>query len=152
MPNHTLSHRAFLAVAVVPFAAALACSSGAKSDTSPEPARPEADTSASVRNRDGKTTENLFVGRFPGVNVTTGPNGGIQIRIRGGSGSGYTSDEPLYVVDETPLPSGTGGIIMVSPNDIERIEVLKNPADIAVYGSRGANGVVKITTKRPGRR
>jgi TonB-dependent SusC/RagA subfamily outer membrane receptor len=40
----------------------------------------------------------------------------------------------------------------VAPQDIEKIEVLKNPADIAVYGMRGGNGVIKITTKRPGRR
>ncbi len=84
--------------------------------------------------------------------MTQAANGGLDIRIRGGSSSFVSSDEPLYVVDGTPLPSGTGGIVYLNPYDIQKIEVLKNPADIAVYGLRGANGVIRITTTRPGRR
>jgi TonB-dependent SusC/RagA subfamily outer membrane receptor len=95
--------------------------------------------------------EDLFAGRFPGVAVTRTTSGGLQIRIRGGSNTFYGSDEPLYVVDDTPLPAGSGGIVFLSPHDIQKIEVLKNPADVALYGIRGGNGVVKITTKRPGR-
>jgi TonB-dependent SusC/RagA subfamily outer membrane receptor len=94
--------------------------------------------------------EDLFAGRFAGVTVSRTSGGGLQIRIRGGSNSFYGSEEPLYVVDDTPLPPGSGGIVLLSPNDVQKIEVLKNPADIAMYGVRGANGVVKITTKRPG--
>jgi TonB-dependent SusC/RagA subfamily outer membrane receptor len=56
------------------------------------------------------------------------------------------------VVDETPLPAGSGGIVYLNPYDIEKIEVLKNPADVGVYGIRGGNGVIRITTKRPRRR
>jgi TonB-dependent SusC/RagA subfamily outer membrane receptor len=54
-------------------------------------------------------------------------------------------------VDETPISPGAGGIVFLNQYDIERIEVLKNPADVAIYGMRGANGVVRITTTRPGR-
>ncbi|MDQ3519406.1 MAG: TonB-dependent receptor plug domain-containing protein, partial [Gemmatimonadota bacterium] len=75
----------------------------------------------------------------------------LQIRIRGGSNTFYGSDEPLFVVDDTPLPAGSGGIVFLNPNDIQKIEVLKNPADVGLYGIRGGNGVVKITTKKPGR-
>lgn len=96
--------------------------------------------------------ENLFAGRFPGVSVTRADGGGLQIRIRGGSNTFYGSDEPLYVVDDTPLPSGSGGIVFLNPYDIQKIEVLKNPADTGLYGIRGANGVIRITTKKPGGR
>ena len=74
-----------------------------------------------------------------------------EILVRGGANTFYGGNEPLYVVDETPLPPGSRGIVYLNPNDIERIEILKNPADLALYGIRGGNGVVKITTKRPGR-
>lgn len=100
----------------------------------------------------GKTIERLFTGRFPGVSVTPAANGGLEIRIRGGSNSFMGGEEPLYVVDGTPLPQGTGGIVFLNPYDISKIEVLKNPADIGVYGIRGANGVIRITTTLPGRR
>jgi TonB-dependent SusC/RagA subfamily outer membrane receptor len=121
------------------------------SDTSPAPRRSASDTSSKL-NTEGKSMEDLFAGRFPGVSVTRTDGGGLQIRIRGGSNTFYGSDEPLYVVDEVPLAPDSRGIVFLNPHDIEKIEVLKNPADIALYGMRGANGVIKITTKRPGRR
>lgn len=130
--------------------ALLACAPRATTARSPTP-RLARDTS-SVAIGDGKTIERLFTGRFSGVTVTQAANGGLDIRIRGGSSSFVSSDEPLYVVDGTPLPSGTGGIVYLNPYDISKIEVLKNPADIAVYGLRGGNGVIRITTTRPGRR
>ena len=151
MSNHHLSHRALAAVTIVPISMLIACASRGAGDTSPAPRRNASDTS-SVANRDGRSTEDLFAGRFPGVSVSRAEGGGLQIRIRGGSNTLYGSDEPLFVADETPLPPGSRGIVFLNPNDIEKIEVLKNPADIAVYGMRGGNGVVKITTKRPGRR
>lgn len=97
--------------------------------------------------RSGGSTDALFEGRFPGVMVTTSPSGGIRILMRGGGATFYGSNEPLYVVDGTPLPPGTGGIVMVSPYDVQKIEVLKNPADLALYGVRAANGVIRVTTK-----
>ena len=93
--------------------------------------------------------EDLFTGRFPGVTVARTEGGGLQIRIRGGSNSFYAGEEPLYVVDDVPLPPSSRGIVFLSPHDIEKIEVLKNPADVALYGMRGGNGVIKITTKKP---
>jgi TonB-linked SusC/RagA family outer membrane protein len=87
-------------------------------------------------------------GRAAGVQVTqasNSPGGGVTIRIRGGN-SIQGGNEPLYVVDGYPLYNESGPTI--SPNDIESIEILKDASATAIYGSRGANGVVIITTKR----
>ncbi|TFV97692.1 SusC/RagA family TonB-linked outer membrane protein [Algoriphagus kandeliae] len=103
-------------------------------------------------------------GRLPGVQVTqtTGsPGGAVTVRIRG-FGSISASNEPLYVVDGFPIEnesnqgnSGSGfsrlsinPLASFDPNDIESIDVLKDAAAAAIYGSRGANGVVIITTKK----
>jgi TonB-dependent SusC/RagA subfamily outer membrane receptor len=147
--NQPLIPRALVALVALPLAASLACASGGQKD--PMPARPLSSADTSTVNSEGKSMEDLFAGRFSGVTVARSNNGGLQIRIRGGSNSFYGSDEPLLIVDETPLPPGSGGIVYLNPNDIQKIEVLKNPADIALYGIRGGNGVVKITTKKPRR-
>jgi TonB-dependent SusC/RagA subfamily outer membrane receptor len=139
------------AVGVVSCAAAIACASNSNT----RPTRPmslEARDTASIASTDGKSMEDLFAGKFPGVQVSRTANGGLQILIRGGANSFFAGEEPLYVLDDTPLAPGSRGIVYLNPSDIERIEVLKNPADVALYGIRGGNGVVKITTKRPGRR
>lgn len=163
MPNAHRPRRAPGAIRIAPLSALLcallgaplACAPRAAPARRPAPApvapRAARDTS-SVAIGGGKTLERLFAGRFPGVTVAPGSNGGLQIRIRGGSNSFVASEEPLFVVDGTPLSAGTGGIVFLNPYDIEKIEVLKNPADIGVYGFRGANGVIRITTLQPGRR
>jgi TonB-dependent starch-binding outer membrane protein SusC len=84
-------------------------------------------------------------GRIAGVEITgqSGePGAGARIRIRG-VGT-INNSEPLYVVDGFPV----GSIYFLSPNDIESIEVLKDASATAIYGNRGANGVVLVTTKR----
>jgi TonB-linked SusC/RagA family outer membrane protein len=89
----------------------------------------------------------LLAGQAPGVvaKQTTGqPGQELQVEIRGNSSLGATSD-PLYVVDGFPLGTGVGNSL--NSNDIESITVLKDAASTSVYGSRGANGVVLITTK-----
>lgn len=90
-------------------------------------------------------------GKMAGVQVsqTSGsPGGGMNIRIRGAA-SITAGASPLYVVDGNPI---TGGINNINPNEIESISVLKDAAATALYGSRAANGVVLIETKkaRPG--
>jgi TonB-dependent SusC/RagA subfamily outer membrane receptor len=143
--KHSLFGRALVAVAIAQASTLLACASTRTKDPSLAPTAHGADTS-SVGNADGRTIENLLAARFPGVTVTAAP-GGLMIRIRGGNNSFYGSEQPLYVLDDIPLPPGSG-IVFLNPYDIKKIEVLKNPADIAVYGMRGGNGVIKITTKR----
>jgi TonB-dependent SusC/RagA subfamily outer membrane receptor len=92
--------------------------------------------------------ERVLQAKYPGVQITrTGD--GIAIELRG-PGSFYGSGAALYVVDEVPMPAGRGGgLTGINPYDIESIKVLKNPEDIGIYGIRGSNGVVLITTKRP---
>ncbi|MDB4582977.1 TonB-dependent receptor [Draconibacterium sp.] len=82
-----------------------------------------------------------------GVRVTQNsgiPGGRIEVRIRGGN-SMIGSNDPLYVVDGFPI---TGGIGFLNPSDIESVDILKDASATAIYGSRGANGVVIITSKR----
>ena len=150
MSNRSLTPRAFAAFVAVVLATSLACASRRPIDTESAGPQSTPDTTQ-VLNTDGKSIEDLFAGRFPGVTVARTGDGGLQIRIRGGSNTFYGSDEPLYVVDDTPLPTGSRGIVFLNPHDIQKIEVLKNPADIAIFGIRGGNGVIKITTKLPGR-
>ena len=110
--------------------------------------------------------EELFQGRAPGVQVITSsgePGAGIDIRIRGTS-SVRSGNNPLFVIDGVPLGGGEvqgggsgaalGGssarnpLSFLNPNDIERIDILKDASATAIYGSRGANGVVIVTTKK----
>jgi TonB-linked SusC/RagA family outer membrane protein len=86
-------------------------------------------------------------GKVPGVDiVATGysPGDGVRVRIRG-QRSLTASNDPLYVLDGIPMAGGIGDL---SPADIESIEVLKDASATAIYGSRGANGVVLITSRR----
>jgi len=86
-------------------------------------------------------------GKVAGVNITKAegsPDAAIKIRVRGG-GSITQSNDPLYVIDGF---TSTDGINNLDPTDIESIEVLKDASSAAIYGTRGANGVILITTKR----
>ena len=88
--------------------------------------------------------EHAIQGRTAGVAVlpTSGaPGAGVKIRIRGTGSNGNSN--PLYIVDGMK----TGGIDDLDPNDIESMEILKDAASAAIYGTEGANGVVLITTK-----
>ena len=104
------------------------------------------------------SVDQALVGKMSGVQVSQPngiPGGGLSIKVRG-SGSITAGTEPLYVVDGFPMSgeAGNGTGQNVSPlssinmNDIESIEVLKDASAAAIYGSRGANGVVIITTKQ----
>ncbi|MCK0160557.1 TonB-dependent receptor [Allomuricauda sp. F6463D] len=106
------------------------------------------------------TFEQTLRGSTAGLQATAvdgAPGGNTQVRIRG-IGSITASSEPLYVVDGIPVQSGSIGTIdnggtstnvmaSINPNDIESVSVLKDAASTAIYGSRGANGVILITTK-----
>lgn len=93
------------------------------------------------------TAENLISGRVAGVNITTSgaPGSGSQIRIRGGS-SLNASNDPLIVIDGLPLQGVD--LNSINPNDIDTFSVLKDASATAIYGARGANGVIIITTKK----
>jgi TonB-dependent SusC/RagA subfamily outer membrane receptor len=88
----------------------------------------------------------------PGLEVTALPNGDYRLRIRGQRSirNNATDDDPLLVIDGVPISSGSlrSTLAGVAPGDVARIEVLKDAAATSMYGSRGANGVIVITTKR----
>ena len=115
-------------------------------------------------NSTSSTLDGALSGQVAGLNVTAAsgqPGAESSIRIRGGN-SVNASNEPLYVVDgfiyyKDAASSGTGlgaiesslnPLATINPNDIESIEVLKDVSATAIYGSRGANGVILITTKK----
>ena len=100
--------------------------------------------------RDIRRVEDMLRGQIAGVSVRQGPNG-LIVRIRGSRTVGsFTTDDPLFVVDGLPIELGADGALDgINPRDIETIRVLKNASDTAMYGSRGANGVILITTVRP---
>jgi len=101
------------------------------------------------------SAQDMMQGKIAGVNVTSGggtPGGSSTIRIRGGS-SLNASNDPLIVIDGMALDrQGVKGspnaLSMVNPNDIESFTVLKDASATAIYGSRGSNGVIIITTKK----
>jgi TonB-dependent starch-binding outer membrane protein SusC len=109
--------------------------------------------------------EQLIQGKTAGVQITStsgNPGAGVQLRIRG-TNSIRSNNNPLFVVDGVPLSGGTqpasadvgfgtsadpNPLNFINPSDIESISILKDASATAIYGSRGANGVVIITTKR----
>lgn len=104
------------------------------------------DTAERSASEGGQSLEDMFAGKFPGVEVYRVPTGGIKIRIRGAS-TVLGDTEPLYVIDGAKVQSGTGGLLFIDPGDILKIVVLKDIGSTAAYGSEGANGVILITTK-----
>ena len=117
----------------------------------------------------GLTAEQLMKGSLSGVSISQNsgkPGGSNTIRVRGGT-SISASNEPLYVIDGVPISTSAGvsstklssttdyfdeepvdPLSSLNPNDIESIDILKDASSTAIYGSRGANGVILITTKR----
>jgi TonB-linked SusC/RagA family outer membrane protein len=114
-------------------------------------------------NQVSSSVDNLLRGSAPGVQVTQSsgqPGASASIRIRGGN-SITGGNEPLYVIDGFPVyndnsnvstGAGSGANVnalsTINPSDIESIEILKDASSTAIYGSRGANGVIIITTKK----
>ena len=133
----------------------LACAYGPSAterDVAPAPAlpppAPSTVTSDEIARQPAGSLEQLLVGRIAGVAVLKAPGGGIYVRIHGPS-SLLLSNEPLYVVDGVAVePGRNGALSWLSPHDIASIEVLKDPPSTAIYGVRGANGVIVINTKR----
>lgn len=101
-----------------------------------------------MRSNSPRTVADMLVGRFPGVEVRQLPNGVASIRIRG-SRSFRSNEEPLIVVDGIPQHGGSRSLMDLNPRDVESIEVLKDAAATGVFGSRGANGVILVSTRRP---
>ena len=140
------SSRAALAIGLF---AAIASGCASKGGTRPSGGREPQTSTVTSKDLDQSPGEidKALTGRFPGVIVSRTPDGGIAVRIRG-SQSFY--GDPLYEIDGIAIQAGPNGSLSgINPNDIESIKVLKSAAETAMYGSRGANGVIVIKTKKP---
>ncbi|WP_299705220.1 TonB-dependent receptor [uncultured Pontibacter sp.] len=94
------------------------------------------------------TFDQILQGRAPGLQVSAGsgqPGSTARVRIRG-NGSISSSNDPLYIMDGVPIDANV--FATINPNDIASVNILKDAASTSLYGSRAANGVIVITTKR----
>jgi TonB-dependent starch-binding outer membrane protein SusC len=146
-------HLRVLATALLAAPLFAACSSSSPRPTGSAPApapapAPGTVTAEQINQSPGESIEQQIMKRSPGVWVGKTSDGGIAVRIRGGS-SVMGNNEPLYIVDGSPFAPGPNGALTgLNPQDIDTIRVLKDPADLTMYGVRGANGVIVIKTKR----
>ena len=128
-------------------AGAAACASGPPTGHS---AIERAPTPADDPRDDGLAK--LLKGGSPGLNITRNSNGEIAVQLIRGPSSFYSSNGPLFLVDDAPYTPGAGGALVgINPYDIASIKALTKPEDTAIYGVRGANGVIVITLKKPGK-
>lgn len=105
-------------------------------------------SSKDLENKPVSSVAEAMVGKMPGVQISQGsgaPGGNLEVKVRG-VGTITAGTNPLYVVDGVPL--GKEDLNTINSNDIESIQVLKDASSAAIYGSRGSNGVVLITTKK----
>lgn len=139
----------FAAVLVLASGVLVACShGGAQPETSAAPKNSTV-TSQTIANSGGVPIEQILANRVAGVTLGRNADGVLTVQIRGATS--FSGDAvPLYIVDGVEItPGPSGALAGINPNDIEKIEVLKDPAQTAMYGSRGANGVIIIKTKKP---
>jgi TonB-dependent SusC/RagA subfamily outer membrane receptor len=147
MPSQSLNARLSLALAAA-LASACAHGGGTPATTSTTPATQGSTvTSSEIHPAPNEPIEKVLQGRVSGVTVTTASDGGLSVQIRG---QHYRdADAPLYILDGQPIqPGPNGSLTGLSPYDIESIKVLKDPADLTMYGSRASNGVIVIKTKK----
>jgi TonB-dependent SusC/RagA subfamily outer membrane receptor len=128
------------------------CSSAGSGGTqTPAPAQAgsaQGATANDVQQSPNQPIEQQLMARSPGVVIGHNSAGELTVRIRGGSPTFEGNTAPLYIVDGVPFsPSTAGGLSGISANDIQSIKVLKDAADLTMYGLRGANGVIVIKTK-----
>ncbi|TDQ08640.1 SusC/RagA family TonB-linked outer membrane protein [Pedobacter metabolipauper] len=111
-------------------------------------------SSAQVKDLPVSSIDQKLIGQVAGVQIsapTGAPGGGVNVKIRG-TGSITAGNNPLFVVDGFAISNSGGQVYnplnVISPDDIESVTILKDASSTAIYGSRGSNGVVVITTKR----
>ena len=104
-----------------------------------------------MEGRDIRRIEEMLRGQVSGVRVVNTP-AGLSIRIRGAStmSPNGARANPLFIIDGLPLDVNANGVLDgINPRDVQSIRVLKNASDTAMYGARGSNGVILISTHRP---
>lgn len=156
----------FRLIGVLALSFLTACGSARRAEETPAPAdsvdigygevdRDQLTGSVSTVRDDDDTTNRSrtlaeMLGRIPGIQVTETSGGGVTVRVRG-TGSFRGGQDPLFVVDGVLMPSADAALHGINPNTIASITVLKDAGETAIYGSRGANGVIVIKTKRGAR-
>lgn len=144
-----IAHRPLFVPSLILLVSACASQSGSNPD--PATASPSGRTivtAEDIERAPNQPIEEVLQAHLPGVEVLRTPDGGLAIRIRGAT-SVMSGTEPLYIIDGVPAVTGPGGgLTGINLHEIASIEVLKDPASTAMYGSRGANGVVIIKSKR----
>jgi TonB-dependent SusC/RagA subfamily outer membrane receptor len=132
--------------------AALACGGGSSRPSRPQPVTDSTAnmvTQTDIQSQPGDPIEKVLANRVSGVVISRTPTGYLSVRIRGATSLTGTA-EPLYIVDGLAFNPGPNGALEgINPQDIESIRVLKDAANTAMYGSRGANGVILIKLKKP---
>ena len=104
-------------------------------------------TAEDIARSPGQSLEQLLLAHVPGLYVTRAPDGHSVLHLRGTT-TLMGETEPLFVVNGIPLgPNPYGNLSAINTHDIETVEVLRDAAATAEYGSRGANGVIIIRTK-----
>jgi TonB-dependent SusC/RagA subfamily outer membrane receptor len=143
------SHRVLCSSILAAFIVGCASGGGKPASTSASPAPQGGSstvTSQDIHPAPNEPIEKVLQGRISGVIVSQSPDGGLFVQIRG---QGFSNTMPLYILDGVAIEPGPNGSLSgISPYDIESIKVLKDPADLTMYGSRGANGVIVIKTKK----
>lgn len=137
----------FAAVVVLAAGVLSACSRHAPPESAPTPKNTV--SAKTIANSGDVPIEQILANRVTGVRLGRNADGVLTVQIRGAT-SFTGGAPPLYIVDGIEITPGPGGALSgINPNDIEKIEVLKDPAETAMYGSRGANGVIIVKTKKP---
>lgn len=139
---------------ILPFVLVLATGAcahaGAGDRAAPDHERGPVVTADDIERAPSVQVEDQMLGRFPGVRIIPRPGGGFSVRFWGPT-SIIGNQEPLYVVDGMPVRVDPNrGLYWLNPLDVASIRVLKDVADTAIWGVRGGNGVVVITTKQGG--
>src|SRR6266568_2276225 len=113
----------------------------------PAPSSAATITADDIDHAPGLSLEQLLVTRVPGLSLTRARDGHLVIHIRGTS-TLLGDQEPLFIINDLPVDNPVGGnLSSINPRDIESIQVLRDAASTAMYGLRGANGVIIIKMK-----
>ena len=148
-----MSQRIVLLAVLIVVTASCGSRGGTRPETNAQPQSSNATVTANdIAEQPGKSIEEILAGRVAGVQVGRNEEGAMTVRIRGAT-SVNSSNDPLYVIDGVAIQPGPGGSLAgINPSDIESIKVLKDAVATSEYGSRGANGVILIKMKKPGKR
>jgi len=123
-----------------------------KRDSASSPPPPAQSSSTTITAEDiehapGLSLEQLLVTRVPGLSLSRAPDGHLVIHVRGTT-TLLGDQEPLFIINDLPVDNPVGGnLSSINPRDIESIQVLRDAASMAMYGLRGANGVIIIKMK-----